>query len=81
MRFRDREVIEFFDNHRHFIPKYFGLYIANSATAANGWNGIIKDLHLCLGAGCAREDNFEELNCAEMIEYADPSDPLSLGPS
>jgi hypothetical protein len=49
MRFRDREVIEYFDNHRHFIPKYFGLYIANSLTAANGWNGLIKDLHLCLG--------------------------------
>jgi len=55
------DVIEF----RRFSVEYFGLYIANSANAANGWNGIIKDLHLCLGAGCAREDNFEELNCAD----------------
>jgi hypothetical protein len=80
MRFRDREVIEFFDDHQHFIPKYFGLYTGNGPNSAMGWNGSIKDLHLCLGAGCAREDNFEEFNCAAEIEYADPSDPLSLGP-
>jgi len=48
--------------------------------AANGWNGAIKDLHLCLGTGCARDESFEELNCADQIEYADPEDPLSLGP-
>jgi hypothetical protein len=40
----------------------------------------MKDWHLCLGSGCARDDNFEEFNCADPIETADPEDELSLGP-
>jgi len=40
----------------------------------------MKDWHLCLGSGCARDDEFEDFNCADPIETADASDPLSLGP-
>jgi hypothetical protein len=40
----------------------------------------MKDWHLCLGSNCAREDGFEDLNCADPIETADPNDELSLGP-
>lgn len=39
----------------------------------------MKDWHLCIGSGCAREDNFEDLNCADPIDTADPEDPDSLG--
>jgi len=39
----------------------------------------MKDWHLCIGETCARDDLFEEYNCAEDIETADPEDPLSLG--
>jgi hypothetical protein len=40
----------------------------------------LKDWHLCLGSNCAREDDFEDLNCADPIEVANPLDELSLGP-
>lgn len=40
----------------------------------------MKDWHLCLGSGCARDSNFEEFNCADHIDVADPLDELSLGP-
>jgi len=40
----------------------------------------LKDWHLCLGSSCAKEDGFEDLNCADPIETADPNDELSLGP-
>jgi hypothetical protein len=39
----------------------------------------MKDWHLCLGSGCFKEDDFEELNCAKEIEIADPEDLDSLG--
>lgn len=39
----------------------------------------MKDWHLCLGASCYREENFEELNCASPIEEADVEDLDSLG--
>jgi hypothetical protein len=39
----------------------------------------MKDWHLCIGEGCAREGDFEELNCADAIDVADPEDPESLG--
>lgn len=38
----------------------------------------MKDWHLCLGPECARDDDFEELNCADPIEESDMSD-ASLG--
>jgi len=40
----------------------------------------MKDWHVCFGDECARDSSFEEYNCAEPIETADPEDPLSLGP-
>lgn len=40
----------------------------------------MKDWHLCLGSGCARDNDFEEFNCADPIETADPMDQFSLGP-
>jgi len=40
----------------------------------------MKDVHLCLGTNCAIDDGFEAFNCADVIEWADPEDPLSLGP-
>jgi len=39
----------------------------------------MKDWHLCIGDDCARDEDFEEYNCAEPIETADSEDPLSLG--
>jgi len=39
----------------------------------------MKDWHLCLGDKCSRDSDFEDYNCAEPIETADPEDPLSLG--
>ena len=54
-------------NVNHFIPKYFGLTLGNSLHNYNGWNGDLKDWHLCLGNECYKENNFEEFNCAEPI--------------
>lgn len=54
IRFRDREVIEYQTENNHFIPKYFGLYLGNVEGSTSGWNGDMKDWHLCLGSGCAR---------------------------
>jgi hypothetical protein len=62
------------------IPKYFGLYLGNGKFSQSGWNGYMKDWHLCLGPTCARSDDYEKLNCAHPIITADPKDPLSLGP-
>jgi hypothetical protein len=39
----------------------------------------MKQTTLCLGTGCYRIDDFEELDCAEPIETADSTNPLSLG--
>jgi hypothetical protein len=39
----------------------------------------LKDVHLCLGKDCSRDDGFEEFNCAEPIATADPNDENSLG--
>lgn len=40
----------------------------------------MKDWHVCYGETCARDDDFEDFNCADPIETADPDDELSLGP-
>lgn len=79
MRFRDREVIEYFEDTQHIIPKYFGLY-TGYAPNENCYNGDMKDVHLCHGKECTRDDNFEEVNCAVPIEKADPAHEDSLGP-
>lgn len=39
----------------------------------------MKDWHLCLGTGCFKQDNFEDLNCAVPINEVDVEDPDSLG--
>lgn len=40
----------------------------------------MKDWRLCIGDGCAIEDNFEGFNCAVHIDDATPEDEFSLGP-
>lgn len=80
VRFRDREVTLTQEANRHFMPKYFGLYLANSDIATNGWNGQMKCWNLCMGSDCARSENFEELNEAMAIsDDLDTSDDASLG--
>jgi len=59
----------------------FGLYLGNVEGSTSGWNGEMKDWHLCLGSGCARDDDFEEFNCADPIEIADKTAEESLGPA
>lgn len=40
----------------------------------------MKDWHLCLGAGCARDDDFEDFNCAEEhTPEINVNDPNILG--
>jgi len=66
---------------KHFLPKYFGAYLSNSDIATNGWNGYMKDWHVCLGTNCARTDDFEDLNCATPIEDVDMENAFDdLGP-
>lgn len=43
--------------------------------ATNGWNGYMKDWHVCLGKECSIVDDFEDLNCATPIEDVDMDDP------
>jgi hypothetical protein len=47
----------------------------------NGWNGMLKQTTLCLGAGCFMEEGFEIANCAIPYATADPEDALALGPA
>lgn len=39
----------------------------------------MKDWHLCLGQNCALDGDFEDINCADPIDTANPDDPESLG--
>lgn len=79
MRFADRETIEYQTKNLHFIPKYVGFYLGNKQGYTNGFEGDLKDWHLCLGDSCVYTESFEELNFAESIETADPEDVNSLG--
>lgn len=55
------------------------MYLGNEMGSNTGFNGDMKEWHLCLGSNCAIDGGFEDLNCAEPIETADPEDPFSLG--
>jgi len=73
MRWKDLATTKFFEDEQHFLPAYFGLYLGNERDSKkvkqNGWNGWMKHSFLCIGKdqNCYRENNFEELNCAEKI--------------
>nr|AWX67867.1 carboxy-terminal crystallin fold protein [Philasterides dicentrarchi] len=60
VKFQDRTEVVVFENHRHFIPRYFRVYLAKDPYYKS-FNGQMRGFNFAVGDGAFKEGDYEAL--------------------
>lgn len=69
VKFQDRTETVSFNDHRHFVPKYFRVFLAKDPWH-KAFNGQMRGFKFCAGTSCFRDSNMHELESQYEVERA-----------